>query len=253
MSAPAQTNTHSPPCADAFTHLPGLRGRVRPAEQSAVRITPEVLALWDRRAQAAGQPADWRLSDQQLEASRRALLDAGPAPGDLWVFGYGSLMWDPGIHFAEVRRADLPGHERRFNYRVILGRGTPQQPALMLSLEPAAGCCCGLAFRIAADQVEAESAMLWRREMIRGGYCPVLRPVATPQGPVNALVFASNPAHPGYAGDLPLAEAAAIIARAAGVIGSNRDYLEQLAAQLAALQIDDPYVDRLLARVRALG
>jgi cation transport protein ChaC len=97
---------------------------------------------------------------------------------------------------------------------------------------------------------EVESAMLWRREMLRGGYCPTLLPVTTPQGPVTALVFACNHAHDDYAGEMPLDETAAIIAVAAGVIGTNRDYLEQMAQQLDALGISDAYVEQLLTRVR---
>ena len=163
-------------------------------------------------------------------------------------------MWDPGFHFSEVRLAHLGGYQRRFTYWTYIARGTRERPALMLTLEPAAdaGDCTGLAFRIAAEEVELESAMLWRREMIRGGYCPTLLPVATPQGSVRALVFACNRAHPDYAGEMPLDATAAVIAVAAGVIGTNRDYLEQMAVQLEALQIRDAYVEQLLAQVRGL-
>lgn len=237
---------------DPFTHLPTLRHRLTPAEQSAVRATADALALWDERAQGHGLPASWRLSDEQLEATRRAMLGPFDTPQDLWLFGYGSLMWDPGVHFAEVRQADLPGFERRFSYKTTMGRGTPDKPALTLSLEPSAGCCRGLVFRIAADRVEVESGMVWRREMLRNGYCPAWLPVATPQGPVTALVFVSNRVHEGYAGDLSLQQAAGIIATASGVIGSNRDYLEQLAAQLDALAIADAYIAQLLQQVQAL-
>lgn len=238
---------------DAYAHLPDLRDRLTPADQSAVRATPETLALWDQRAREQGLSDDWRLSDQRLEDTRRALLGHFDPPHDLWVFGYGSLMWDPGIHFAEVRRADLPGHGRRFSYRTIMGRGTPACPALTLSLEPAAACCSGLAFRIAADRADAESALLWRREMLRDGYRPALLPVATPQGEVSALVFASNHAHPDYVGAMSLVDEARIIASACGVIGSNRDYLVQVAAQLARLGITDPYIDELQALVDAIS
>ena len=92
--------------------------------------------------------------------------------------------------------------------------------------------------------------MLWRREMLRGGYCPTLLPMTTPQGPITALVFACNHAHDDYAGEMPLDDTAAIIAVAAGAIGTNRDYLEQMARQLDALEIDDAYVEQLLRRVR---
>jgi len=237
---------------DAFVHLPALRGKLKPAEQSGLRTTAQTLATWDERARARGLPPNWRLSDEQLEATRQALLGPHVAGADLWVYGYGSLLWDPGFHFAEVRLADLHGYRRRFCYRSTLGRGSREQPALMLALERGSGCCTGLAFRIAGDIADVESAMLWRREMIRGGYRPALLPVSTPQGDVTALVMTANVAHADYLGELPLADTAAMIASAAGVLGSNRDYLEQLAAQLTLLSIADPYVDELLARVRSL-
>jgi cation transport protein ChaC len=239
---------------DAYQHLPALRGKLKPAEQSEFRGTWERVALWDERARVRGFAPGWRLSDEQLEATRLALLGALiAARQDIWIYGYGSLMWDPGFHFSEVRLARLHGYQRRFTYWTRIARGTRERPALMLTLEqqPDAACCCtGLAFRIGAAQAEVESAMLWRREMLRNGYCPTLLPVDTPQGPLTALVFACNPAHDDYAGEMPLDETAAIIAVATGAIGSNRQYLEQMAAQLSALQIEDRYIEQLLQRVR---
>ena len=210
-----------------------------------------MLALWDQRARELGRPPHWRWTEDALEASRRAVLGSVDGAQDLWVYSYGSLMWDPAVHFAEVRRADLQGFQRRFTYRTIMGRGTPQQPALMLSLEARPGCCQGLAFRITADRADVESRYLWRREMLRGGYRPLLLPLDTPQGPITALVFAANEAHDDHVGELPVEETVAIIARATGVIGSNRAYLEQLAAQLHALGIPDAYVDELMRRLPA--
>jgi glutathione-specific gamma-glutamylcyclotransferase len=230
---------------DAFVHLPDLRARVTPPEKSRLRLTPEAFAALDERARLAGQPANWRLSDQVLEDSRRELLGDRAIAGDLWVYSYGSLMWDPGFHFAEVRLADLDGYQRRFTMKIELGRGSRERPALMLALESQIGCCRGLAFRIPADSVDTESAIVWRREMVRGGYCPALVPMTTPQGPITALAFVSNPSHPNYVGELPLNETAAIIASGTGVLGTNREYLEQLTAQLDALGIDDPYVAQL--------
>lgn len=241
-----------PENADPFYHLPQLRGRLTPAEASGLRVTPEVLARFDAGALAMGHTATWRMPDAQREATRRTLLGQPGACGELWVFGYGSLMWDPGFHFTEVRMADLDGFQRRFSYSISMGRGTLAQPALMLALERAAGCCRGLAFRIGAAQAEVESEILWRREMLRGGYTPELHRLRTPQGEVQGLVFAANPAHPEYVGELPMSQAAALIARAAGPLGSNRAYLEQLARQLVLLDIQDPYVDALLAQVQAV-
>jgi cation transport protein ChaC len=237
--------------ADAFIHLPDLRDRVTQPGQSLLRLTPEMFAMWEDRARAAGLPASWRLSDEVIEASRLALLGDHRDGEDLWIYSYGSLMWDPGFHFTEVRLADVEGYQRRFTLRIDLGRGSREHPALMLSLEPQAGSCRGLAFRIAADAVHAESAILWRREMLRGGYCPALVPMTTPQGPITALAFVSNTAHPSYVGELPLHETAATIATGKGVLGTNLDYLVQLTAQLQALGIDDPYVAQLHASINA--
>jgi cation transport protein ChaC len=234
---------------DAFVHLPGLRDRVTQPAQSLLRLTPEMFAMWESRARAAGLAANWRLSDEAIEASRLALLGDHGSGEDLWIYCYGSLMWDPGFHFAEVRLADVHGYQRRFTLKIDLGRGSRDYPALMLSLEQQDGCCRGLAFRIAAADVHAESAILWRREMLRGGYTPAIVPMTTPQGPITALAFVSNTTHPGYVGELPFAETAATIASGKGVLGTNREYLVQLAMQLEALGIDDPYVAQLHASV----
>ena len=238
--------------ADAFVHLPGLRSRVTHPEKSQLRLTAELFAMWEQRARAAGWPADWRLPDEAIEASRRAVLGDHKTGDDLWVYSYGSLMWDPGFHFAEVRLADLEGFQRRFTMKINIGRGSRDFPALMLSLEPGEGRCHGLAFRIAADAVPAESAILWRREMLRGGYTPEMVPMQTPQGPIQALAFVANPSHSSYIGELPFAETAAIIASGKGILGTNRDYLVQLAMQLEALEIDDPYVAQLHAAITGL-
>ena len=238
---------------DPFVHLPGLRGRLTLPDRSEYRATREVLASWDERARKAGLPANWRRSDDRLEEIRRAVLGDRDASADLWVYAYGSLMWDPGLLFEEVRLADADGYQRRFTNRVTIGRGSPDRPALMLTLQPHPGSCRGLAFRIGADLVEDESAILWRREMLLGGYRPLLVPMSTPQGAITALAFAANTAHASYAEELPLDETADLIARGSGVMGTNREYLEQLAGQLIALEIEDLYVQQLLECVRNVG
>ena len=197
-----------------------------------------------------GSPANWRHSVEELESSRLALLGPLDTREGLWVFSYGSLMWDPGFHFAEVRLAELAGHQRRFSYMTTMARGSPEYPGLMLSLDECTGSCKGLAFRIAADLVHAESAMVWGREMIRGGYCAKLLPVGTPQGDVTALVFCSNPSHPDHTPGLTIERTAAMIASGSGVLGSNRAYLEQVAAQLERLGIADAYIEHLAQQVR---
>ena len=229
----------------AFRHLPELHGKIVPAEASRLRATDEVLAGWDAQALELGLGAQWRCSDEWLEASRRALLGRLDGRQDLWIFAYGSLMWDPALHFKELRRARLAAYQRRFSYLTTIGRGNAEQAGLVLSLEAQPGHCEGLAFCIDASLVEQESLLFWRREMIVGGYQPRLLPISTPQGELLALTLVSNPGHASHAGDLSLEQEAAIIRRAQGSHGTNRDYLEQLVDQLDRLGIVDGYVQRL--------
>jgi glutathione-specific gamma-glutamylcyclotransferase len=238
---------------DAFMHLPHLRGRLIPADKSAMRITRKALGIYDELACKAGYPLNWRHSDQKIEATWRAFFSDWENPSDLWVFAYGSLMWDPGFRFAEVRLASVEGYQRRFTLKTEIARGSPGRPALMLALERQPGRCRGLVFRIAADVAEAESEILWRREMIAGGYCPTIVSMTTPQGSIRGLAFTSNTSHPRYAAELPLRETAAIIATGTGAIGTNRAYLEETAAQLEALEIADPYVEQLLKEVSSFA
>lgn len=233
---------------DPFTHHPCLRGRITPPEQSSFRhFRPADL---DPMMAELGHPPDWRFSDAEREARRLALL--GPhLDRDLWVFAYGSLMWNPGFRFAEVRVGRTPAHARRFCLLDNFGaRGTPERPGLQAALVPGGGCT-GLAFRIAAAQADTESEVVWRREGIADTYTPLFLPVETAQGPVQALAFTANPQGRGIARDLTRAQEVEYIATGQGRFGTSRDYLENLAAQFAALGIDDPEVTALLAEVRA--
>ena len=113
-------------------------------------------------------------------------------------------------------------------------------------------CCRGLAFRIPKEQVQEETTLLWRREMLRGGYAPETLALDTPQGVVQAIVFVAHAANAAYMNDLSLDETAQIVAAAAGHLGTNRDYLVQLAAQLQALDIGDSYIENLHQAVAGL-
>lgn len=237
----------------AFKHVPQLRGKVVPPDRSELRATPELMATWDARARANGLGPHWRLSEHELDASRRAVLGDCRAGEDIWVFGYGSLLWDPGFHFEEVRLAEIEGYQRRFCIRLEIGRGSPARPALMLGLERSAGRCQGVAFRIAGACADGESAVVWRREMLQGHYRPFRSKVATPQGTINALVFAANTAHAQYVGELPIEQTAAIIATGVGNLGTNRQYLENLVAHFEEFRIEEDYLKRLLARVEAFS
>ena len=145
------------------------------------------------------------------------------------------------------------------NWRPTTGCRSPATAALRMLLRAAehgrqvqkrAGTCAGPAFRMPAQAADYESAILWRREMMTGSYALEFCRMRTPQGDIRAPVFASNPQSPHYFAEVPLAEAAAIVAATSRPPGTNREYLEQVAAQLLALQIGDDYIADLLRHVQ---
>ena len=107
------------------------------------------------------------LSDADQEASLRRVLEEHPAGADVWIFGYGSLVWNPLVHHEERRVARLHGFHRSFCLWSHVNRGSMQKPGLVLGLDTG-GSCRGVAFRVAHDKVPAELRLLWRREMVLG-------------------------------------------------------------------------------------
>jgi cation transport protein ChaC len=236
---------------DPFRHLPQLREIVENPHLSELRVTPEKLLEWDRHAAERGAPADWRLSDQEREERRHQTLARRDRDEDLWVFAFGSLMWDPGIHFEEIRLARATGFQRSFCIRTEMARGNPQANALFLALDHG-GHCDGLALRIAAQRHEEETRHLWRREMITGSYAPTFIDVATPQGRLHSIAFVVDQTTSQYTPELNLDRQAELIALAAGELGRNSDYLFDVAERLRILEVDDPYVFELEHRVQRL-
>lgn len=179
-------------------------------------------------------------------------------PAETWVFGYGSLMWNPGFAFAEARPASLRGFHRAFCIYSVHYRGTARQPGLVLGLDRG-GVCQGMAFRLAADTTAAALAYLRRRELIYGVYREARVRVDLAPGPgdaqarsVWALAYIAERAHPAYAGRLPLMREAQLIRRSAGFGGTNLDYLMSTRCHLKSLGIVEPRLDRLLVVVGGL-
>lgn len=183
------------------------------------------------------------LTPQERESSLRATLDEAP-DGDVWLFGYGSLMWNPAILHDEQALCLLRGWHRRFCLWTPLGRGTVEKPGLVLGLERG-GACKGMAFRIPRDAAEHELRLVWRREMLTGGYVPRWVTVDTADGPVRAVTFVINREGPRYAGRMCEVETAATIATAEGFLGTCRAYLEESIRALAAHGIRDRHLHRL--------
>ena len=189
-----------------------------------------------------------RLSDEELEASRRSMFEGGEPSEDVWLFGYGSLIWNPTIEFEESKPVTVRGYHRRFCLRTEMGRGSPDCPGLVLGLD-LGGVCRGLAFRIARDKVEHELDIVWRREMISKAYQPRWLCATSDSGPLKVIGFVMNRRDQRYAGKLSDAEAADSIARAEGFLGPCRDYLYNTVDHLNELGIPDAGLSRLVDRV----
>ena len=172
---------------------------------------------------------------------------------DLWVFGYGSLIWHPGFDFDDRRLAVLAGYRRAFCMTSIAYRGTPEAPGLVLALDAdPGGRCAGVAYHVPAATAAATWAYLRERELVSYAYDEAVVPLALDDGrTVTALAYVSNPAHPQYAGGLSLDDQAEVIARARGPRGPNADYLLNTVESLEALGLHDPDLARLADLVRA--
>ena len=190
-------------------------------------------------------------SDAEIDASLDEALAGHPAGQDAWVFGYGSLMWNPAFLHEETRAGVIRGWHRRFCLWLTRGRGSPGCPGLMLALDRG-GVCRGMAFRIAAGRVREELLLVWRREMLSGAYQARWVSVRTDQGPVRAVTFVVNGGHARYSGRLSEADTAARIAVAGGELGTCRDYFDRTVEALHAFGIRDAALERI-SRVLPAG
>ena len=175
-------------------------------------------------------------------------------PRPLWVFGYGSLIWNPGFPVAETRLARLAGYHRSFCMSSIHHRGTVEDPGLVLALDPAeSAACTGVAFRVPDDEADATVAYLRERELISSAYLERVVTVQTDGGPLDALAYVVDTAHEQYVGGMALERQAQIIAHAVGGRGPNTEYLWNTVSHLKDLGIEDPDLDWLAARVREIA
>jgi cation transport protein ChaC len=234
---------------DGLAHLPRLRGLIVEPTESFYRNLD--LAEIDAKVKSVGGPDDWRNPDEVPETRRRAFLEAHSG-GDLWVFAYGSLIWDPAFIFSDARSARARDHQRRFCLRTELGRGTRETPGLMAALDAGSGCQ-GVAFKIDADRVEEETRVIFRREMLLPAYEPTFVVLETELGAVDALAFVIDREVESYAGELSFEETAQMIATGRGFLGTSLAYLDNLMRCFDALGIQDEELATLLRRARALA
>ncbi|CCD99521.1 putative cation transport protein chaC-related [Bradyrhizobium sp. STM 3809] len=167
--------------------------------------------------------------------------------GDLWVFGYGSLMWRPGFDFVEQVPARLIGEHRALCVYSFVHRGTPEKPGLVLGLDRG-GACRGIAFRVAADKRDETIAYLRAREQVTSVYREVTRSLwleNEARERVSALVYVVDRGHVQYAGRLPLQEQLRHVRQGHGQSGANRDYVISTVKAIEAQGFRDTQLHRL--------
>jgi glutathione-specific gamma-glutamylcyclotransferase len=191
------------------------------------------------------------LGDEERRASLEATLAAQPAPGDVWLFAYGSLIWNPAFHSVERRPVLIRGWHRQFCLSTPIGRGTPENPGLVLGLDRG-GSCRGVAFRVAHSEAEAELELVWRREMVTGAYVPRWVRLHGPDLPdgTYGIAFTINRAAPNYVRPVSEADTARVVATACGALGPCRDYLFDTLDGLEGFGIHDRHLTRIARLVR---
>ena len=180
------------------------------------------------------------------------MADAGTGAGpdqDLWVFGYGSLIWRPGFAYLESVTARLHGYHRSLCIFSHVHRGTPERPGLVLGLDRG-GVCRGVAFRVAAAQAQATIAYLREREQATAVYLERRLPVKLADGrAVTALLYVADRKHLQYAGRLPPEQILELVRHGVGASGENPDYVLQTHDHLRRMGVLDPVLADLAEKL----
>lgn len=213
-------------------------------------LTADLVASVARVVEDAGpSPGAVYLTDGEYDLIIREMLAQAPA-GDLWLFGYGSLLWKPGFDYAESRMATVHGWHRSFCLKVARFRGTRDLNGLMMALDTG-GQCRGMIFRIPVDQAATVLSTLFRRELVvkPPGTPPRWLTAQTQGGPIRAIGFVVDRRSKFYSGKLPLEEVADVVSKAAGHWGTCAEYLYNTVSHLEELGIHDRNLWRLQALV----
>lgn len=221
----------------------------------------ETIAMLNRTAISSGAylqsfdslPKDILWTQAQIDRSLAETMLRRPEQGDLWVFAYGSLLWNPISEYDSRVIATLDDWHRSFCIRLIAGRGSPDKPGRMLSLEPG-GTTEGVALRMPESTLSEELRILWIREMVTGAYTPTWAPIRfRAGGEAMALVFVANSHQAQYEPDARPTSIAPFMATASGSFGTNAEYVFKLQRALADCQMSDSYIDELAAELQQLS
>jgi glutathione-specific gamma-glutamylcyclotransferase len=182
------------------------------------------------------------LSDEELDRSLAQTLEKAPQGMDIWVFAYGSLIWNPIFPVEVSMPATIRGYHRSLCMNSLRGRGSIDNPGAMLALD-LGGSCKGIVMRVGGD-VPSELKLLWRREMMSGAYIPRWLDAKSGSRSILALTFVANRASDHYAGQLTDDEVTRRLATASGIWGSNLDYVQRTQESLEAHGIHDAKLSR---------
>ena len=194
------------------------------------------------------------LPGRALPSTRPAPMNTSlkPVTGDLWVFGYGSLMWRPGFDYLERHQARLIGAHRALCVYSFVHRGTPEKPGLVFGLDNG-GACRGIAYRVAAKKRDKTIEYLRGREQVTMVYREVWRSVwleADPNQRVQALCYVVDRGHRQYAGRLSIADQLHLVRQGHGRSGPNRDYVIDAVASIEALGYRETELHRLVEQLK---
>ena len=190
------------------------------------------------------------LTSRDLVVSVQRILKGRNIEEGVWVFGYGSLMWNPDFKFVEKITGVVEGFHRSLCLKSTVYRGSPDYHGMVFGLDKGFSCQ-GIAFRISPENIWAELQKVWEREMFAETYIPTWVSVRTEKGVVSAITFVINPAHEHYLPNLDLDTIAKRVFRAEGKCGSCLDYVRNTVNFLHQLELSDSYLEELLSLIES--
>jgi glutathione-specific gamma-glutamylcyclotransferase len=209
-------------------------------------LTREAIDTGSYLQQFESMPGQWS-SGQIAESLRQTLQQKPPSSESVWIFAYGSLMWNPMIECESCRIATLSGWQRSFCLDMTIGRATHTKPGRMLALRPG-GITLGLALRVRTATIDADLRRIWIREMALGSYRPIWAPTTLDDGTgTDAIVFVADESREQFRADSSVETVAPLISSASGIFGTNADYLLRLQGALTTWGLKDEYVESIVA------
>ena len=214
-------------------------------------LTRQAIDSGDYLEHFASLPNLW--TTDRIERSLAETMKSNPAETDnVWIFAYGSLMWNPMIHFDRRQVVTLHGWHRSFCLHMDVGRASPEMPGRMLALE-AGGHTQGIALKLSPSTMADELRRVWIREMVLGSYKPMWAPVTLDDATeTQAITFVADTSREQYAVDSRVSTVAPLVAAAEGKFGSNAEYLFKLQAALDECSLHDVYIEALCSEVQRL-